>query len=145
MGDREPRVARHIDRCWFLQPFGHCKRQETMLCGQECYERGSGRRVGKGVGWHWVVRRWWILEPILFQCTEETYVLLDLAGVSHQKAATPAVIEGIKHPERHVNARKHHYYHPCCSCSPPNPAKRRPTMQTLKVRMIISHRLAAIR
>ena len=68
----------------------------------------------------------------LYHCTKEKYVLLDLAGVSHQKAAAPTVIEGIKNPERRVNAKKHHCCHPCCSCSPPNLAKRRPTMHTLK-------------
>ena len=56
VGDKEPRGARDGDRYWFLQPFGHCKRQRTMLHGQAFYESDSGPMVVEGVGWHWAAR-----------------------------------------------------------------------------------------
>ena len=64
MGDNNARGARHGDKYPFLQPFGHCKREATMLCGQVCYKSDGGPRIGKGVGWRWAVRRWGIFEVL---------------------------------------------------------------------------------
>ena len=65
VADNEPVGARYGDICRFLQPFGHCKREATILCGQVCHNGGGRPSLGKGVGWHWAVRRWRLFEATL--------------------------------------------------------------------------------
>ena len=75
---------------------------------------------------------WHTFEATISQCTKEIYVLLDLVGVSHQKAAAPAVMEDIKHPERlsmqgNTIAAIHAVIVPLGTQQ-----ERRPTMHTMK-------------
>ena len=65
VADNEPVGAKHGDKHLFLQPFGHCKPEATILCGQVCRNSGGRPSVGEGVGWHWAVRRWLIFEATL--------------------------------------------------------------------------------